>query len=297
VTDPSEPGPGPAPEDERPQRPVGPTRRALAERAQRRRSTVVAAVSSVVVAAALTVVVVTSPGWDEVRRAFFSWDDFTASMADIAPAFLLNVRIFLIAEVLILIVALAVAVARSSRSPVLFPVRVLAAVYVDLLRGIPIILLIFLLGFGVPALRLEGVTNSPVVWATVALVLSYSAYVSEVFRSGIDSVHESQRAAARSLGLSEGQALRFVVLPQAVRRVIPPLLNDFIALQKETSLVGLLGPIEAARQASIYSARTFNFTSYLAAAAIFLALTIPLTRLTDWLVSRRRDQVSAGRLA
>lgn len=297
MTDPSEPGLGSVPEVERPQRPTGPTRRALAERAERRRSTAIAAVSTVVVGAVLTTIVVTSPGWDQVRRAFFSRDDFTASMGDIAPAFLLNVRIFLIAEVLILIVALTLAVARSSRSPVLFPVRVLAAVYVDLFRGIPIVLLIFLLGFGVPALRLEGVTNAPVVWATVALVLSYSAYVSEVFRAGIDSVHESQRAAARSLGLSEGRALRFVVLPQAVRRVIPPLLNDFIALQKETALVGLLGPIEAARQAQIYSSKTFNFTSYLAAAVIFLALTIPLTRLTDYLVSRRRDQVSAGRLA
>jgi polar amino acid transport system permease protein len=297
VTEPSVPGSGPVPEVDHPQRPTGPTRRALAERAERRRSVLIASVSTVVVATVLTTIVVTSPGWDQVRRAFFSWDDFTASMADIAPAFLLNVRIFLIAEVLILVVALALAVARSSRSPVLFPVRVLAAVYVDLFRGIPIILLIFLLGFGVPALRLEGVTNAPVVWATVALVLSYSAYVSEVFRAGIDSVHESQRAAARSLGLSEGRALRFVVLPQAVRRVIPPLLNDFIALQKETALVGLLGPIEAARQAQIYSSKTFNFTSYLAAAVIFLALTIPLTRLTDYLVSRRRDQVSAGRLA
>lgn len=297
MTEPSDPGRAPDPEAIRPQRPAGPTRRALAERAQRRRSAVIAGVSTVVVFGALAAIVVRAPGWGQVRRAFFSWDDFRASLGDIAPAFMLNVRIFLIAEVLILVVALAVAVARSSRSPVLFPVRVLATVYVDLLRGIPIILLIFLLGFGVPALRLDGVTNEPVVWATVALVLSYSAYVSEVFRAGIDSVHESQRAAARSLGLTEGKALRFVVLPQAVRRVIPPLLNDFIALQKETALVGLLGPIEAARQAQIYSSKTFNFTSYLAAAVIFVALTVPLTRFTDWLVSRRRDRVSAGRLA
>jgi polar amino acid transport system permease protein len=176
-------------------------------------------------------------------------------------------------------------------------VRLLAAVYVDLLRGIPIILLIFLLGFGVPALRLDGVSKAPVVWATVALVLSYSAYVSEVFRSGIDSVHESQRAAARSLGLTSGQAMRFVVLPQAVRRVVPPLLNDFIALQKETALVGLIGPIDAARQAQLYSSRTFNFTSYVAAALLFLAITIPLTRFADWLTSRRRLQISGGRLA
>ncbi len=280
-----------------PQRPAGPSRRALAERAQRRRSAVIAGISTVVVFGALGAIVVSAPGWDEVREAFFSGEDLRASMGDIAPAFWLNVRIFLIAEVLILALALTIAVARSSRSPALFPVRILAAVYVDVLRGIPIILLLFLLGFGVPALRLEGVTNEPVVWATVALVLSYSAYVSEVFRSGIDSVHESQRAAARSLGLTSGQSMRFVVLPQAVRRVVPPLLNDFIALQKETALVGLIGPIDAARQAGIYSSRTFNFTSYLAAAILFLAITIPLTRFADWLTSRRRLQVSGGRMA
>jgi len=297
VTSPSEPGSGPAAEGVLPQRPAGPSRRALAERAQRRRSTLIATVSTVVVFGVLSLVVVRAPGWDEVRQAFFSGEDLRESMADVAPAFMLNVRIFLIAEACILALSLAIAVARSSRSPVLFPLRALAAVYVDILRGIPIILLIFLLGFGVPALRLEGVPKAPVVWATVALVLSYSAYVSEVFRAGIDSVHESQRAAARSLGLSSAQAMRFVVLPQAVRRVVPPLLNDFIALQKETALVGLLGPIEAARQAQIYSARTFNFTSYVAAAIIFLAVTIPLTRVADWLVARRRDRVSAGRLA
>jgi len=174
---------------------------------------------------------------------------------------------------------------------------VLSTVYVDVLRGIPVLLVLFLLGFGVPALKLQGVPKDPVFWATVALVLSYSACVSEVYRAGIDSVHESQRAAARSLGLTSAQAMRFVVLPQAVRRVIPPLLNDFIALQKETALVGVLGPIEAARQAQIYSSRTFNFTSYLGAALIFLAFTIPLTRLTDWLLSRQRTRISGGRLA
>ena len=173
----------------------------------------------------------------------------------------------------------------------------LATVYVDLLRGIPVLLVLFLLAFGVPALRLEGVTNDPVFWGTVALVLSYSAYVSEVYRAGIESVHESQRAAARSLGLSSGQALRFVVLPQAVRRVVPPLLNDFIALQKETALLGVVGPIEAARQAQLYASRTFNFTSYVAAALIFLAFTVPLTRFTDWLLARQRVRISGGRLA
>lgn len=254
----------------------------------------IAATSTVVLVAVVVALVTSAPGWDDVRTSFFSWSDFRTSMGDVAPAFWLNVRVFVIAEVLILVVSLTVALIRSSRAPVLFPLRVAATTYVDLFRGIPSLLVLFLLGFGVPGLRLAGVPNDPVFWATVALVLSYSAYVSEVFRSGIDSVHESQRAAARSLGLSNSQALRHVVLPQAVRRVAPPLLNDFIALQKETSLVGVIGPIEAARQAQIYSSRTFNFTSYLAAAALFLAVTIPLTRLTDHLLRRQRRRTGTG---
>jgi polar amino acid transport system permease protein len=278
-------------------RPAGPTRRQQAERAQRRRASALAAASTVVVFSALTAVVVTAPGWDDVRESFFSGEAFVDALPEVASAFLLNVRVFLIAEACILVFALLLALARSSRSPLLFPLRVLAVVYVDLFRGVPVLLVLFLLGFGVPALRLEGVPNDPVFWATVALVLSYSAYVSEVYRAGIDSVHESQRASARSLGLTSGQALRFVILPQALRRVVPPLLNDFIALQKETALVGVLGPIEAARRAQIISSRDFNFTSYLVAAAIFLAVTIPLTRLTDWLVDRQRVRISGGRPA
>jgi polar amino acid transport system permease protein len=278
-------------------RPTGPTRRQRAERAQRRRATAVAAVSTVVVLGVLVAAVTSAPGWDEVRTSFFSGDALLDALPDVVAAFGLNVRVFLIAEAFILVVALLLALARSSRAPVLFPVRILATVYVDLLRGIPVLLVLFLLGFGVPALRLEGVPNDPVLWATVALVLSYSAYVSEVYRAGIDSVHESQRAAARSLGLSSGQAMRFVVLPQAIRRVVPPLLNDFIALQKETALVGVLGPIEAARRAQVYSSREFDFTSYLAAAVVFLAVTVPLTRLTDWLVSRQRTRITGSRPA
>ncbi|MBK9181136.1 MAG: amino acid ABC transporter permease [Acidimicrobiales bacterium] len=267
------------------------------ERRRKRRSGLIAAVSTVVLFTVLTAVIVTSDGWPEVRASFFSWDSFTASFPEILRAFKLNVQIFVVAEVCILVFAMLLAVARSSRSPVLFPVRVLATVYVDLFRGVPILLVLFLLGFGVPALRLDGVPSSPVFWATTSLVLAYSAYVSEVYRAGIESVHESQRAAARSLGLSNVQALRFVVLPQAVRRVIPPLLNDFISLQKDTALVGVIGPIEAAREAQIYASRTFNFTSYVAAAAIFLAITIPLTRMTDWLIGRQRERTGGTRVA
>ena len=275
----------------------GRSRREQLERAQRRRSGVVATLSTVLVVVVIAALVVRAPGWDEVRRSFFSWDDLTASMDEVLPAFWLNVRVFLIAEVLILFFALLLALARSTRSPVLFPLRILATVYVDLLRGIPVLLVLFLLGFGVPALRLDGVPKDPVFWATTALVLSYSAYVSEVYRAGIDSVHESQRASARSLGLTSGQSMRFVVLPQAVRRVVPPLLNDFIALQKETALVGVLGPIEAARAAQIYTSRTFNFTSYIAAALLFLAVTVPLTLLTDYLLARQGYRIGPSKIS
>jgi polar amino acid transport system permease protein len=213
------------------------------------------------------------------------------------------VKIFCFAEVVILFTALSLAVLRSLRGPVFFPIRLLAIVYSDFFRGIPTILLIYLLGFGIPALGLARVSDptllwgvpAEVVWGTVALILVYTAYVSEVYRAGIESVHPSQSAAARSLGLTHGQALRYVIIPQAVRRVIPPLLNDFIGLQKDTALVALIGVVEAFRQAQIDSASTFNFTPYLATAFMFLLVTIPLTRLTDWLIERdRRQRQTAG---
>ncbi len=199
------------------------------------------------------------------------------------------------AEVFILVFALAIAVLRSLPGPVFFPLRALAVVYVDLFRSIPTILVIYILGFGVPALQLPGVPIEPLFWGVVSLVLVYSAYVAEVYRAGIESVHASQSAAARSLGLTHLQALRFVVVPQAVRRVIPPLLNDFIGLTKDTALVGLLGVVEAFRQSQIEVAASFNYTPYIATALIFIALTIPMARFTDWLVARdkRRQQAAA----
>jgi polar amino acid transport system permease protein len=213
----------------------------------------------------------------------------------IPKAFLVNVKIFLIAEALILPFALLIAVLRNLPGPVFFPLRALAVVYADLFRGIPTILVIYILGFGVPALGLSWLPIDPLFWGVVALVLVYSAYVSEVYRAGIESVHPSQEAAARSLGLSHGKALRFVILPQAVRRVIPPLLNDFIGLQKDTALVGLLGVVEAFRQSQIEVAASFNYTPYLVTAILFVLLTIPLARFTDWLVARdRRRQLATG---
>jgi polar amino acid transport system permease protein len=259
------------------------------------RSVTVALGSTLVFAIVLAIVITKSPGWDEVKSTFFDWDVFKDSMPEIASAFKLNVKIFCIAEVFILVFALVVAVLRSLPGPVFFPLRALAIVYADFFRGVPTILVISLLGFGAPALQLKGVPTSVTFWGIVSLVLVYTAYVSEVYRAGIESVHPSQEAAARSLGLTRGQALRFVILPQAVRRVIPPLLNDFIGLQKDTALVGTLGAIEAFNQAAIDTSATFNYTPYVAAALLFVAITIPLARFTDWLIARdRRRRQSAG---
>jgi polar amino acid transport system permease protein len=239
--------------------------------------------------------VLSSPGWPAVRRSFFNGEVFGDSYSEIAGAFALNVRIFLIAEGIILVAALVIAVLRSLPGPLFFPIRGLAVVYTDFFRGVPTILVIYILGFGAPALELSGVPRSPLFWGVVSLVLVYSAYVAEVYRAGIESVHPSQEAAARSLGLTRGQALRFVVLPQAVRRVIPPLLNDFIGLQKDTALVALIGPVEAFRQSQIEVAGSFNYTPYLATALLFVLITIPLARLTDALIARdqRRSRARA----
>ena len=258
------------------------------------RAVAIAVVSTVVFFTVLVLLVINSPGWPEVRRLFFNAERFRESLPVIGKAFLVNVMLFCTAEVFILVFAMFLAVLRSLTGPVFFPIRALAIAYVDLFRGIPTILVITILGFGAPALRLQGVPTSEFFWAVVALVLVYSAYVAEVYRAGIESVHESQIAAARSLGLSRWKSLRFVVLPQAIRRVIPPLLNDFIGLQKDSALVATIGVVESFRQAGIDSAATFNFTPYLVTAMFFVLMTIPLARLTDWLVSRERSRREAG---
>ena len=259
-----------------------------------RRSVVVALLSTAVFFTAVGFAITHSPGWHEVRHTFFNWHEFRNTFPEIASAFRLNIKIFCIAEVLILVFALFLAVLRSLPGPVFFPLRALAIVYADLFRGIPTILVIAMLGFGAPALGLSYIPTSTTFWGIVALTLIYSAYVSEVYRAGIESIHPSQEAAARSLGLTRWQTLRRVILPQAVRRVVPPLLNDFIGLQKDTALVGTLGAIEAFQQSQIDANATFNFTSYLAAAILFVAITIPLARFTDWLILRDRRRRQAG---
>jgi polar amino acid transport system permease protein len=255
-----------------------------------RRSLLIATVSTAVVFTALALLVVNAPGWDRFRNAFLDWENFAESAPGIVARFGVNVGLFLTAEVLILAFALVLAVLRSLPGPVFFPLRVLATVYTDFFRAVPGLVIIFLLGLGIPSLRIPGVPGEPFLWGVVALTLVYSAYVSEVYRAGIESVHPSQAAAARSLGLTQLQALRHVVLPQAVRRVIPPLLNDFIGLQKDTVLVSFIGVTEIFRQTQIRQQATFNFTPYLVTALVFLAVTIPLARLTDWLVARERDR-------
>ncbi|MEN3533821.1 amino acid ABC transporter permease [Microbispora sp. ZYX-F-249] len=270
-------------------------RREAELRARGRRSVSVATASTIVVVVALVVVITKSPGWPRVQATFFSPEAFAKALPDVLRGFLLNIEMFLVAEVFILVLGLLVALVRGLRAPVFFPLRALAVLYTDVFRGIPTILLIYLVGFGIPALELQGTPRDPVTLGIIALVLSYSAYVAEVFRAGIESVHPSQRAAARSLALTQGQTLRYVVLPQAVRRVVPPLLNDFVSLQKDTALVSVIGPLEALRQAGIHAQYDFNYTPYLAAALLFIALTVPMARFTDHLAARAvRRQTGGG---
>jgi polar amino acid transport system permease protein len=269
-------------------------RRLDVARRSRRRSTLLASGSVLLFFGVVALVVVTSPGWPTVRATFFDWSAARDALPDVLKGFWLNVRLFMLGEPLILVLALAVAAARVSRVPLLTPVRILAVGYTDLFRGLPTILVVFLVCFGVPALQLQGVPSSLFWLALVALVLSYGAYVAEVLRAGIESVHPSQVASATALGLSSTQSLRHVVVPQAVRRVLPPLLNDFVSLQKDTALVAAVGLFDALGTASDTANFTFNFTPYIVAAALFVLLTIPLARFTDRIGRRAMERERAG---
>lgn len=268
-------------------------RRQEYERRQRVRSAAIAATSSAFVVGLVVWLVPKTSGWQKVRRSFFDWAVFRRTFGSIAKAFWFDVQIFLWSAPCIIVLGLLVATARNIRNPALFPLRMFAALYTDVVRGVPVILWITLLGFGIPGLlQTREWYGRLIIWGSVALIVTYSAYVAEVFRAGIESVHESQRAAARSLGLSSGQTMRSVILPQAVRRVVPPLMNDLISLQKDVALVSILGPVEALRRANIWKDRLFNFTPYIVAALLFLAVSIPLTRLTDYLLTRERRAMS-----
>jgi polar amino acid transport system permease protein len=265
-------------------------------RAEGARGVWIAVVSTVLFFAVLGLAIVNSSGWPQIKEAFFDVDILRDSFGEILDKFWRNVFIFVVAEVFVLLLALLIAVMRSLQGPVFTPLRILAAIYTDLFRALPTVLVILLLGFGAPSLQIEGVPHSDVFWAIVALVLVYSAYVAEVYRAGIQSVHPSQVASARALGLSRRKSLRFVVIPQAVRRVIPPLLNDFIGLQKDSALVAVIGYTEALRQTQIISAAEFDFTPYVALALVYIVITIPEARFVDWLVARdqRRRQAAGG---
>ncbi|MEA2460792.1 MAG: polar amino acid transport system permease protein [Actinomycetota bacterium] len=266
-----------------------------------RRGVLISSASTVLFIVLVGVVIALSPGASIVRERFFDWEHLKNSLLgssttpSVLEAFVLNIKIFTIAEAFILVIALGIALIRAVPGPVFFPLRMVAIVYTDIFRGIPLILVLYMIGFGVPGLGLQFLSSrSDVTYGIIALVLVYSAYVAEVYRAGIDSVHQSQIAAARSLGLSRWKAMRYVVLPQAVRRVIPPLLNDFIGLQKDTALVSVLGSVEAARAAQIYAAEQFNYASYVVAAVLFVLITIPLARFTDHLIVRDRNRRQAG---
>jgi polar amino acid transport system permease protein len=260
----------------------------------RRRSSTVATVATVVVLGLLTFAVTSSPGWPRVHETFFSWEDAKASFPEVFKGFGKNVLLFLIAEPLILVLGALVAIVRSTTTAALFPLRLLATFYTDLLRGVPTLLVVILAGYGIPALQLQGLTNDTFWLGLGALVLSYGAYVAEVFRAGIDSIHPSQVASADALGLSHGQAMRYVVLPQATRRVVPPLLNDFISLQKDTALLSSIFVFESLFAAKDYGAYHFNYTPIVVVAVLFVALTIPLARFTDWMGRRMLRRERAG---
>lgn len=270
----------------------GRSRRQQIEARQRRRGIAVAALSTFIAVAALVIVVPLAPGWDKVRASFFDGAILVETFPRLFQAFLVDLAVFAWCAPLIAVWGLVIALFRDARSPSLYPLRLFAIVYNDLFRGVPIILVIYLFGFGIPGLGLPRPWNSPYIWGSLALILSYSAYVAEVYRSGIESVHESQRSAARSLGLSQGDVMRFVVLPQAIRRVIPASMNNLISLQKDVALLSFVGPVEVLRQAGIEKSLLANFTPYVGAAILFLAITVPATRAADRMMARQKQQQS-----
>ena len=263
--------------------------RGIARRRISRKQALIAAISTTLVLGTLALVLITSPGWESVKATFFDIDYGREVFPTVIKGLWINIQLTFIGGLAIGIIALGLALMRTTKSPALTPFRFLATAYVDIFRGAPLILIILLVGFGVPALRLKGISSNVIFLGTVAVVLTYSAYVAEVIRSGILSIHPSQRAAARSLGLTSGQTMRYVVLPQAIRRVVPPLLNDFVSLLKDTGLVSILGVTDAIRAAQINASRTFNYTPYVVAAILFLLITIPMTRYTDRAIRQRTN--------
>ena len=266
---------------------AGMTRREHYEQQQRRKSLIIAAISTIFVVVAVIIFVPMTPGWEKVQKSFFNATVLAKTFPKLLDAFKVNIMIFAWSAPAIAVLGLMIALARDAKAPALFPLRIFGAAFTDIFRGVPVILTVYLIGFGIPGLGLPRPWNSPFIWGSLALILTYSAYVAEIFRAGIDSVHPSQRSAALSLGLSERQVMKDVILPQAVRNVVPSQMNMLIALQKDVSLLSFIGPVEIFRQAGVYKSLFANFTPYVGAAIIFLIVTIPATRYADYLMARQ----------
>ena len=263
-------------------------------RRQTSRSVLLAVLSTLVFATVAWFTVVNTPGWERVQQSFFDPAVLAKAWPRVITGLWLNIRVLFFAALGVLVLSIILAILRTLRGPIFFPVRTLVAGYTDLFRGLPLIIVLYLVGFGIPGLRLDIPRFPAEFWGTIALILTYSAYVSEVFRAGIESVHPSQRLAARSLGLSHGQTMRLVILPQAIRKVTPALMNDFVAMQKDVGLISVLGAIDAVRAAQIETATSFNFTPYVLAGLLFVLLALPMIRLTDWYTARMRAREQAG---
>jgi len=263
-------------------------------RRQTSRSVLIAILSTLVFAAVAWFAIVNTPGWARVQHSFFDPAVLAKAWPRVISGLWLNIRVLFFAAIGVLVLSILLASLRTLRGPIFFPVRALVAGYTDLFRGLPLIIVLYLVGVGIPGLRLDIPRFPAEFWGTIALILTYSAYVSEVFRAGIESVHPSQRLAARSLGLSHGQTMRLVVLPQAIRKVTPALMNDFVAMQKDVGLISVLGAIDAVRAAQIETASSFNFTPYVLAGLLFVLLALPMIRLTDWYTARMRAREQAG---
>ncbi len=271
---------------------AGLTRRQAYERRLKRRALLRAGGSTLAVLIAIIVLVPMAPGWERVKASFFNWEVAAKTYPKLLEAFLLDVAIFLWCAPLIAVWGMVIAICRDVRNPALYPLRLFGAIYTDIFRGVPVILVVYLIGFGIPGLGLPRPWNSPYIWGSLALILTYSAYVAEIFRSGIESIHQSQRSAGLSLGLSNADVMRYIVLPQAVRRVVPANMNMLIALQKDVALLSFIGPVEIFRQAGVFKSLLANFTPYVVAAVIFLAITMPATRYADYLIARQNRQRS-----
>ncbi len=260
-------------------------------RRQTGRSVLLGAASTLVFAVVMAVVVLTAPGWQTVRDTFFDVDVALRSLPSVLAGLWVNIQVLVVAAVAVAVLGTLLATLRSLRGPVFFPLRAVATIYTDLFRGMPLLIVLYLVGFGVPALGVFGRVPA-VVWGTIAIVVTYSAYVAEVLRAGMEAVHPSQRIAARSLGLTHGQTLRIVVIPQGVRKVVPALMNDFVSMQKDVGLISVLGAVDAVRAAQIQVAATYNFTPYVVAGLLFVLLSWPMIRLTDAASARlaRREQ-------